>query len=131
MYQTRSPKVQHRVLVVDDNTSLRELVGQILEAAGFVVTQVGSPAEALEAIHDQEFDLLLSDIVMPGGDGVQLARTIKARKPSIRVMLMTGFHDDLLVLDQGWTLLEKPFLPKQLTATVRKTLAAPQKSPSE
>ena len=79
-------------------------------------------AEALRQASEVTFDMLISDIVMPGGDGIQLARSLTALQPNMRVMLMTGFDNGLLELGPRWKVIGKPFRPAELTAMVAANL---------
>lgn len=114
-----------KILLVDDIREIRELVRSILELSGYTVVPAANSAEAVDRARRESFDLLLSDIVMPAGDGLQLAREVRMLQPCIRVMLMTGFPEEILVLDSGWTLIKKPFLATELMAKVRSVLEAP------
>src|SRR5437762_4054261 len=81
-----------RVLIVDDDEGVRFLAERILAEAGFLVTAVGDAEAALvRAEVDGDFDLLLSDIVLPGMSGVGLARTFMQRWPDTARLLMTGY----------------------------------------
>ncbi len=62
--------------------------------------------------------MMISDIVIPGGDGIQLARSLTALQPNMRIMLMTGFDKGLLELEPRWNVISKPFRPAELTAIV-------------
>ncbi len=87
-----------RVLLVEDNAEVREVVRSQLEALGYVVSAVASGPEALEAIADRNhFDLVLSDVVMAGGmSGFDVARWVQANAPSLRVLLASGYPDAVL-----------------------------------
>ncbi len=79
------------VLVVDDEGANRYSVCKTLQRAGFAVSEAGSGEEALDQIEEQEFDVILTDIRMPGIDGVELLRRVKEQSPDAIVILMTGF----------------------------------------
>lgn len=79
------------VLVVDDEGANRYSVSKTLQRVGYVVNEAGSGEEALEHINSQEFDVVLTDIRMPGIDGVELLRRIKEESPDAIVILMTGY----------------------------------------
>lgn len=79
------------VLVVDDEGANRYSVSKTLQRVGYVVSEASNGEDALEMIEDQEFDVVLTDIRMPGIDGVELLRRIKEQSPDAIVILMTGF----------------------------------------
>jgi CheY-like chemotaxis protein len=116
------------ILVADDEESVRRLVVRVLERAGYRVLQAGNVADALSQAEAAEgrIDLLLTDVVMPGGGGQQLHRLISSRWPGVRVLYVSGYTDDADVRreaegpDGGY--LGKPFAPEELIATVRRVL---------
>lgn len=79
-----------RVLLVDDEEEFVETLTQRLEVRDFDVTTATSGAAALERVEDQEFDLVILDVQMPGVDGVEVLRQIKQRKPLVEVIMLTG-----------------------------------------
>jgi CheY-like chemotaxis protein len=113
-----------RVLVVDDEVDLRRIVRDYLAAAGYDVTMAGSPAEALSLLETATFELLISDIVMPGDmDGADLARVAAGRYPEMRILLISGYADDVVARIPGQCrLLEKPFRQHDLQQAVRAML---------
>lgn len=116
-----------RILVVDDEDLVRNVVRAVLERAGYTVVAVDSAAAALAELEASagRYDLLLSDIVMAGTSGRQLAASVAERHPGLRVALMTG-HDDGEPVggpDQP-PLFRKPFTPAELAAAVRGVLDA-------
>ena len=82
-----------RILLVDDDDNVRAVAASMLEELGYDVTAVESGAAALEALHARAFDLLLSDIVMPGMHGVELARRARALAPAMPVLFASGYAD--------------------------------------
>ncbi len=118
------------VLVVEDEKSLRTICGRFLGALGYEVLAAETPGEALEMLktHEGEIQLLLTDVVMPGMDGKQLARRICALKPGIRVLYMSGYTADVIaqrgVLGQNTGFLAKPFTRLELATQVHKVLQA-------
>lgn len=102
-----------RVLLVDDEESLRITLAANLELEGYEVVEAGSGEEALELAEKQAFDLVLSDIKMPGMNGVELFRALRAKWPRVPCVLMSAFAlEDLVAgaLSEGvFTLLPKPF----------------------
>jgi len=118
-----------RILVVEDEPGVRSLVTRVLERAGYVVLAAGDirAGEALVRQYRDGIDLLLSDIVMPGGSGLDLANRLRAATPHLRVVLMTGYADGALH-DRagqlaGGTILHKPFSVADLLRAVGQTLS--------
>lgn len=112
------------VLVVDDESDLRQIIREWLVAAGYRVALAETPAEALKRVQAEHFDLMLTDVVMPGPmDGAALARAIMQHHPGTRVLLMSGYADDALDgARQQWRVLEKPFRRDELAHAVRREL---------
>ncbi|WP_024659120.1 sigma-54 dependent transcriptional regulator [Pseudomonas syringae USA007] len=110
------------VLLVEDDRSLREALGETLELAGYGYQAVGSAEEALVAVEAQPFSLVISDVNMPGMDGHQLLSLLRSRHPQLPVLLMTahGAVDRAVdAMRQGAAdYLVKPFEPKALIALV-------------
>ncbi len=86
-----SPVFGKRVLLVEDEESVRSIITMLLEALGVVVIAVNSGPQALELYRQETFDLVLTDYNMPQMRGDELARTIKAVNPAQRVVLITGY----------------------------------------
>ena len=110
-----------KILLAEDDTSMREYLSRALERVGYDVESVGCGTEAVPLLEKDKFDLLLTDIVMPEMDGIELAQKASAIDPSIRVMFITGFA--AVALQGGKTapeakLLSKPFHLKDLVAEV-------------
>ena len=80
-----------RILLAEDDDHLRLFLTRGLQRAGHAVDSVGDGLAALALARDTDFDLLLADVVMPGLDGIELARKVGERQPGIRVMFITGF----------------------------------------
>jgi two-component system, cell cycle sensor histidine kinase and response regulator CckA len=116
------------LLVVEDEDALRDVAGRILSAAGYHVLTADGGLQALElaAIHDGTIDLLLSDVVMPGMLGKELAERLRDTRPGTRVLFMSGYAQPVLAsqgtLDPGVALLEKPFTAADLLTAVRRRL---------
>ena len=124
------------ILVVEDAQPLRKLAQTFLEAAGFRVMSAGSGEEALEvaARFGATFDLLLTDVVMPGMNGRVLAEQLLPRQPGMKVLYMSGYTHSFIaghgVLDPGTHLLHKPFTEDVLIWKVREVLDGAKKSAS-
>ena len=98
-----------RILVVDDEADLRELVSCILAAAGHDVTTASGPVDALSLAVNSTFDVVLTDIDMAGGPtGIRVGSYLAERQPSLRIIYMSGRFDRDRV-PAGSTFLEKPF----------------------
>lgn len=80
-----------RILLAEDDTSMREYLSRALERVGYSVTSVDRGTLALPLIESKTFDLLLTDIVMPEMDGIELAQRAAVIAPDMRVMFITGF----------------------------------------
>ena len=80
-----------RILLAEDDDSLRGFLARALTRAGHEVEAVPDGTEALAALMGRRFDMMLADIVMPGVDGIELARRAAAADPALRVVLITGF----------------------------------------
>ncbi len=79
------------ILLAEDDESMREFLTKALRRAGHEVVPVGDGLDALSQIGEAPFDLLLADVVMPGLDGIELARRAAKQQPGIKVMFITGF----------------------------------------
>ena len=116
------------LLVVEDEPSVRQVVRRTLERSGHRVLLAGSGAEALEICerHQGPIDLLITDVVMPGMSGADLAARARAVRPGLRVLFMSGYTDDVIshhgVLNEGVHFINKPFSPGGLAARVREVL---------
>ena len=119
------------ILLVEDEEAVRELARKILTAQGYALLVAGSAvqAEQLVAGSSREIHLLLTDVVMPGGSGRELARRITARFPRTQVLFMSGYTDNVIaeggVLEAGVAFLQKPFTPGALAEKVREVLDRP------
>ncbi|HEV2194856.1 MAG TPA: PAS domain S-box protein [Candidatus Acidoferrum sp.] len=117
-----------KILLVEDSEPLKKLAQKFLEAAGFHVLSAASGEEALQvaARYRGTFDLLLTDVVMPGMNGRVLAEQLLPRQPGMRVLYMSGYTDSFIaghgVLEPGTHLLHKPFTDEVLIRKVREVL---------
>ena len=109
------------VLVVDDEPMVRTIVKFILEQSGYRVLEASGGREALALARacPERIDLVLSDVVMPGGGGWELVREIRKDRPGIKVLLMSGFSDEQEGCGtQGEPFLCKPFAMEVLTERI-------------
>jgi two-component system cell cycle sensor histidine kinase/response regulator CckA len=116
-----------RLLVVEDESAVRTLVGRVLERAGYEVATASDGGQALQLIDggDGQFDLVLTDVVMPGMSGIELVGELRSRRPGIRVLLMSGYTEDSVGQgDSRLDMLTKPFSERDLLARVGASLGA-------
>jgi signal transduction histidine kinase len=128
---TRTPEELMRgtetVLLVEDEADVRQLSSEILKTCGYTVLETGDPLEAL-MIGEQRngaIDLLLTDMVMPGMGGSELAERLAATNPKLRVLRMSGYADEMVAAaasEPARLFLPKPFTPHDLAKTVRQAL---------
>ncbi|HLG47942.1 MAG TPA: PAS domain S-box protein [Reyranella sp.] len=105
-----TPVADGRILLVEDNPAVADASSSLLEQLGYSVVQVRDAAAALQAAGDAEFDLVVSDIMMPGGmDGLALAHVLRERQPGLPILLMTGYHQLADEAGREFVLLRKPF----------------------
>ena len=116
------------ILLVEDNDNLRNLLQRTLEGSGFSVLSAADGAEAFRLCqqHDAAIDLTVSDIVMPQLNGLEMTEKIRAARPKMKFLFITGFADEFPELRElmknGADVLEKPFLPSELIGKVDKML---------
>jgi CheY-like chemotaxis protein len=118
------------VLVVEDQDAVRRLVCRALERSGYRVLEAPDGARALEICGSPAtIDLLLTDMVMPGMNGRDLAMQAIATRPDMRVLYMSGHTHEVLgarfMLDGSTQVVQKPFGPADLVRRVREVMAAP------
>ena len=115
-----------RVLVVEDNEALGDVTGALLRSHGSVVELARSGEQALGLVDSEPpFDAVLSDIVMPGGmDGISLAQTLRQRFPGLPIVLITGYSQTRVPVEQ-FPLLHKPCNPDDLIDALRGAVASP------
>src|SRR5256886_4746729 len=116
-----------RILVVDDEEAIREIVASMLGSAGYACKQAGSGMEALAVLTSgDEFELMLSDLMMADLDGIGLLERTKEKYPDMPVVMVTAVHDISVALaairNGAYDYLLKPFERDQLLATVRRAL---------
>jgi CheY-like chemotaxis protein len=118
---------QETVLIVEDETAVRNLVASALRNEGYELLLAASAEDALAMIdrHDRPIDLLLTDAIMPGRSGVELASALTARTPALPVIIMSGYTDEALSLEDTDAVVEclqKPFTPAELRRRIRDAL---------
>jgi CheY-like chemotaxis protein len=118
------------VLLVEDHEALRELAGSVLRESGYRLLEAPDPETALRicAEHRGPIDLLVTDVVMPGSSGLELAERILRQRPEMAVLYMSGYSNDVAMrsglVKTGAAFLEKPFTPSVLRRKVREVLDA-------
>ena len=125
--RTLSEDAMPKILLAEDDDSLRGFLARALERAGYEVTACADGEEAV-AVLDQDWDLLLTDIVMPGIDGIEVARQAAALHPSLRIMFITGFAAVALAAGDtapaGAKVLSKPIHLREIVTEVERMMAA-------
>ncbi|MGZ4335334.1 MAG: PAS domain S-box protein [Gaiellaceae bacterium] len=121
------PGGDERILLVDDNDAVRGSIKEILEELGYSVQAAANAGEALQAASGTaSTDILVTDVVMPGMNGRQLAEALLAASPGTKVLYMSGYTDDAViargVIEQGMAFLQKPFGADQLAGAIRALL---------
>ena len=125
--ETESLDGTETILLVEDDDAVRRLVARTLQSHGYHVIEASSPAQALQTVEEQaEFDLLLTDVVMPGMNGRQLAETLLADRPTLKVLFTSGYPADTMIrhgiADGSAAYIGKPYLPIELARKVREVL---------
>ena len=125
----RSQRGTETILIVEDEEAVRELIQTVLTEKGFDVIVSLDPqhAEKIASEFAGEIHLLLTDMVMPGMSGRELAERISAKRRDIRVLFMSGYTDNVItsggMLQEGLAFLQKPFSPAALVQKVREVLS--------
>ena len=118
------------ILLVEDEANLRYLARQYLEKQGYKVIEAADGAVAMQiaVAHDKVIHLLLTDVIMPGMNGRELAQRICEIRPNVKVLYMSGYTENVIghdgMLDAGVSLLQKPFTLRDLKSKVREVLDA-------
>jgi len=121
-------KAHETILLVEDEPAVRELAQMVLSEHGYKVIEAHTPEEAerLAGNNGAEIHLLLTDVVMPGSSGRELAKRLTGRYPNLRVLYMSGYTYNVIAqdgtLEEGISFLQKPFTPQVLSEKVREVL---------
>lgn len=115
------------ILLADDDAAVRRMTEKVLERAGYDVLAAGTGAEALEMLGTAgTADLLMTDVIMPGMNGRDLAAEVQRIRPGMKVIFLSGYTDETItphgVLPAGVNYIEKPFSHDVMIETVRKVL---------
>ena len=117
-----------KILLAEDDTDMRRFLVKALQNAGFEVTSYDNGLSAYQRLREEPFELLLTDIVMPEMDGIELARKASELDPGLKIMFITGFAAVALNPDsdapKDASVLSKPFHLKDLVNEVERLLAA-------
>ena len=116
-------KTRYRILVVDDDARLRELLSRYLQEQGFAVKAVGDAPMMDRALHREHYDLIVLDLMLPGEDGLAICRRLRAAEEQIPIIMLTAKGDDvdrIVGLEMGADdYLAKPFNPRELVARIQ------------
>jgi two-component system, cell cycle sensor histidine kinase and response regulator CckA len=124
-----SVPVRETIFFVEDDGAVRSMARSVLASQGYQVLEAPNGAEALlqASLYQAPLHLLVTDVVMPGMNGPQLAQAIKESHPEIKVLFLSGFTDEILaaqgLLEKGPPFLKKPYGPDELTQKVREVLS--------
>ena len=128
---TDRPAIDHKtILLVEDEPSILALTAEMLDSLGYAVRAAHSPVEAIRMaqVHSGDIHLLLTDVVMPGMNGRDLALTLRDLRPGLRFLFMSGYTADVIahdgILDEGLNFIHKPFTKSALAAKIRAVLDA-------
>lgn len=117
-----------RILLAEDDESLRKFLAAALARAGHDIISVEDGEMAMEAIERETFDVLITDIVMPGPDGIEVARRASELDPDMKIMFITGFAavslNSAAKAPSQATVLSKPFHLRELVDQIDKAIAA-------
>jgi PAS domain S-box-containing protein len=131
------PSGTETILLVEDEDSLREVTTEYLKNKGYHVLVASEPESAIAAVENcgRPIDLLLTDVILPGSSGVQLAKRLEARDPRLRVLYVSGYTADSIVHHRGhdpnFAFLSKPFSLPALARKIRSILDAEQPQPTQ
>ena len=124
----RLPQGDETILLVEDEANVLELMSEILRGLGYTVFDFGHPQEALQYCQstDIKLDLLVSDVIMPGMNGKELATLLLEMQPQVSTLFISGYTGDIIkqidILADGVEFLSKPFTPQTLSQKVREVL---------
>ena len=124
------------ILVVEDDDGVRQYASEILRDLNYQIIEARDAASALKLLDaEKPFDLLLTDVVLPGMNGRQLATEIEKRRPGVKIIFMTGYSRNAIVhhgrLDRGTELITKPLIEGVLARKIRQVLDGPAPKPLE
>ena len=124
-----------RILLIEDDDELRKVIAQSLARVGHEVFQAAEGSEGLNLFHGGDFDLVLTDLVMPGKEGVETIIELRRERPALKIIAMSGgmprsaFYLNLAGHLGAQRTIEKPFTPTDLIRTIDELLAEPSEPP--
>jgi PAS domain S-box-containing protein len=124
----KMPRGNETILLVEDDDAVRAFARQVLQDCGYIILEAASGQKAIQLIkqHPHQVHILVSDVVMPGISGREVAEQVKALEPAIKVLFLSGYTDDAVIrcgiLPSEVAFLQKPFTPSALGLKVRKVL---------
>lgn len=120
------------ILVVDDEPGMRDMISQVLTAAGHHVMIAGDGQQAIKLMGEHRFDLVVTDVIMPERDGIEVIGELRRKRPQVRIIAMSGGGhvpvEQYLKIAKGvgaHAVLEKPFSNRALLDTIEKLLPDP------
>ena len=116
---------EHRILLVEDNEEVGSFAAELLTDLGYKVERARSAKDALDALikDDLAFDLVFSDVIMPGMNGIEFAATVRQRYPGLPIVLTSGYSDVLAEnADRGFDLIQKPYSLETIARALRKAI---------
>ena len=123
-----APRGKETILLVEDETAILRMISMLLANQGYTVLAANNPLEGVSRAEEYpgEIDLLVTDVVMPGMNGLDLERRVKALRPKLKSLFLSGYTDDVIahhgVLDEGVNFMHKPFSLPKLAVKVREVL---------
>ena len=112
-------KAAGKVLLVEDNADVAAVGQSMLEEIGYTVRPAADARQALVMFEAEDFDLVVSDIVMPGGmNGIELAEELRHRRPGLPIVLVSGYAASASAVPEQFPVLRKPFRLEQLAQTI-------------
>ena len=128
MYEKPRGSLMGRILLAEDDEDMRRFLTKALETAGYKVTSFSNGRDAYDRLREEPFHLLLTDIVMPEMDGIELARKASELDPDLKIMFITGFAAVALNPDmqapRNAKILSKPFHLRDLVGEIGRLIAA-------
>lgn len=130
MTADQSDNSSKTILFADDDGQVQKLVATLLRRYGYQVIVASDGKDALQKARgfDGVIHLLLSDIEMPGMTGIELAIQLNQERPDTKILLISGLPSGLLVLNNGWSFLPKPFVSEMLRDRIRDSLGEPPRA---
>lgn len=125
------------ILVVDDEPGLRDMIGHVLTSAGHRVMSAGNGQQAIKLMAEHNFDVVVTDVIMPEKDGIEVIGELRRRRPQVRIIAMSGGGhvpvEQYLKIAKGvgaHAVIEKPFSNRDLLATIESVVAPPAPPPA-